>query len=203
MYDENRRQRIARIIELAIPTDFFDLLEDLASYYGSQEKAILEAIKAHHKEQFGSLDDTKVLFTKPSTRIPYSLSRTRIDTPVTEGKLSKIIENGKKFDEKTLKSLEKVDDLINKLSELPTLQQLQAEISSMKSMLQNIDFSSARGSGTRRAKVDLSALSVDVAESDDMLLAPPDRPSLESVLDSMLLFDDEDILDDEEQKEED
>ena len=40
MYEEKKDQRIARIIELPIPIEFFDMLQDLVSYYGSTEKAI-------------------------------------------------------------------------------------------------------------------------------------------------------------------
>ncbi|MHA1829876.1 MAG: hypothetical protein ACTSX6_14645 [Candidatus Heimdallarchaeaceae archaeon] len=188
MYTDQQKQKIARIIELAIPIEYFDLLEDLSKHYNSQEKALLEAIKSHHKEIFGQLDDTKVLFTKPSTRISYLSPR--IDSPVTNGKISKIIENGKKFEERTQKSLEKVDELLEKLNNLPTLQQMQKELSTMKSMLHKIEVSGVKTSSIRRKRADLSSLEINVTDADEVLLDPPDRPLLETVLDSVLLFDD-------------
>ena len=195
MYDENRKQRIARIIELAIPMDFFDLLEDLATHYGSQEKAILEALKSHHKEKFGVLGKSKVEFTTTTTRVLRQLSQ--INTPITDGKLSKIIENGKKFDERTQTKIEEVDEILEKFSEqlgdLTAIKELRDEISSMKSMIQNIGTVgnvSLRSSG---ARADLSSLEVSVVDSEDGIISPPERPLLETVLDSVLLFDDEEL----------
>jgi len=197
MFDEKRNQRIARIIELPIPMDFFDMLEDLASHYGSQEKAILEAIKSHHKERFGTLDGFKITITPP---IHSSMSHIyQMNTPVTDGKLSKIAENGKKFGEKTQKDLDKVDELLDKFDDFSSLKD---EIALMKDMIQNI---SVPRNVTQRikGKADLTSLEVDVISEDEILLAPPERPLLESVLDSILLFDEDDILDEVEEKKED
>ncbi len=193
MFDEEKKRRIARIIELPIPIDFFDMLEDLTTQYGSQEKAILEAIKAHHKEKFGTLDDFKFVFTPPSTRAIHSVAQ--MNTPVTDGKLAKIRENGKKFEERTQKNLEKVDNLIDKLSDLSSINELKEEISSVKTMIQGIQSNGVISSRPRRSKADLSSLEVNFADSDEIPLAPPDRPSLESVLDTILLFDEEEIDD--------
>lgn len=189
MFDEEKKQRIARIIELPIPMDFFDMLEDLTTHYGSQEKAILEAIKAHHKEKFGTLDDFKYVFTPPSTRAIHSVAQ--MNTPVTDGKLAKIRENGKKFEERTQKNLEKVDNLLEKLSDLSSINELKEEISSVKSMIQGIQSTGVVSSRPRRSRADLSSLDVSVVDSDELPLAPPERPSLESVLDTILLFDED------------
>ncbi|MHA2357280.1 MAG: hypothetical protein ACXABK_00740 [Candidatus Heimdallarchaeaceae archaeon] len=195
MYDENRKQRIARIIELAIPTEFFDMLEDLSSYYGSQEKAVLEAIKAHHKDQFGTLDDFKVEFT-PVTRRTVSQIST-MNTPVTDGKLSKIFENGEKINQRTQDQIEEVDKILTnfneKLNDLAALKELRDEISSMKAMIQNMGAIGTINTGVRRASADLSSLEVSVVEAEEGTFAPPERPLLESVLDSILLFDDEEL----------
>ena len=191
MYSDERRQRIARIIELPIPMDFFDLLEDLVSHYGSPEKAILESIKAHHKEQFGTLDDFKLTQTAPPPPSRSFRPINHMNTPVTDGKLAKIIENGKKFEEKTQKDLAKVDKLIDQLNDLPALSELRDEISSMKTMIQNIGTTTVAGPRTRGPRADLSSLDVNVADSQDVLIDAPDRPLLESVLDSVLLFDDD------------
>ncbi len=197
MFDEKRNQRIARIIELPIPMDFFDMLEDLASHYGSQEKAILEAIKSHHKERFGTLDGFKITIIPPSRGSMSHLYQ--MNTPVTDGKLSKIAENGKKFEEKTQKDLDKVDKLLNSFDDFTSLKD---EITSMKDMIQNISVSSSVPQRVR-GKADLSSLEVDVVSDDEVLLAPPERPLLETVLDSILLFDDEEfdeIVEEEEDK---
>ena len=195
MYDENRKQRIARIIELAIPMDFFDLLEDLATHYGSQEKAILEALKSHHKEKFGVLGKSKVEFTTTTTRVLRQLPQ--INTPLTDGKLSKIIENGKKFDERTQTKIEEVDRILEKFSEqigdLTAIKELRDEISSMKSMIQNIGTVGNVNIRTSGARADLSSLEVSVVDSEEGLISPPERPLLENVLDSVLLFDDEEL----------
>ncbi len=187
MFDEKRNQRIARIIELPIPMDFFDMLEDLASHYGSQEKAILEAIKSHHKERFGTLDGFKITIT-PSSHSSMSYIY-QMNTPVTDGKLSKIAENGKKFDEKTQKDLDKVDKLLDRFDDFKSLKD---EITSMKDMIQNISVSGGVSQRVR-GKADLSSLEVDIVSDDEVLLAPPERPLLESMLDSILLFDDEEF----------
>jgi hypothetical protein len=195
MYDENRKQRIARIIELAIPMDFFDLLEDLATHYGSQEKAILEALKSHHKEKFGVLGKSKVEFTTPTARVLRQFPQ--INTPITDGKLSKIIENGKKFDERTQIKIEEVDKILEKFSEqlgdLTAIKELRDEITSMKTMIQNIGTVGSSNLRTSGARADLSSLEVNVVDSEDAILSPPERPLLESVLDSVLLFDDEEL----------
>lgn len=189
MYGEERGHRIARIIELPIPMEFFDLLEDLISHYGSPEKAILESIKSHHKEQFGTLDDFKLAHTPPPERVYRQINH--MNSPVTEGKLAKIIENGKKFEEKTKKDLAKVDKLISQLNDLSALSELRDEISSMKTMIKNIGTTTFATPRTRGPRADLSSLDVSVSDSKDVLLDAPDRPSLESVLDSVLLFDDD------------
>jgi hypothetical protein len=195
MYDENRKQRIARIIELAIPMDFFDMLEDLAIHYGSQEKAILEALKSHHKEKFGILGKSSIEFSTTTTRVLKQLPQ--MDTPVTDGKLSKIIENRQKFDEKTKTKIEEVDEILEKfskqISDLSSIKELRDEITSMKSLIQNMGTVSNVGIRTSGARADLSSLEVDIADSDDGVIAPPERPLLDNVLDSILLFDDEEL----------
>lgn len=189
MYSDEQRQRIARIIELPIPMEFFDMLEDLVSHYGSPERAILEAIKSHHKEQFGTLDDFKLAQTPPPERVYRPINH--MNSPVTEGKIAKIIENGKKFEEKTQRDLAKVDKLIDQLNDLPALSELRDEISSMKTMIKNIGTTTFSNPQTRGPRADLSSLDVSVSDSQDVLFDAPDRPLLESVLDSVLLFDDE------------
>jgi hypothetical protein len=196
MFDENRKQRIARIIELAIPMDFFDLLEDLAIHYGSQEKAILEALRAHHKEKFGILGESKVEFTTTTTRVLRQLSQ--MDTPVTDGKLSKVFENRQKFDEKTQMKIDEVDQILEKFSEkigdLTSIKELRDEITSMKSLIEDMNpVGSNVGLRTSGVKADLSSLEVDIVESEEGIIAPPERPLLENVLDSILLFDDEEL----------
>lgn len=193
MFDEEKKQRIARIIEIPVPIDFFDMLEDLTSHYGNQEKAILEAIKSHHKERFGTLDDFKFVFIPPSSHSIHSVAQ--MNTPVTDGKLAKIRENGKKFEERTQKSLEKVDNLLEKLSDLSSISELKEEISSVKTMIQGIQASGVVSSRPRRSRTDLSSLEVNVVDSDEIPLAPPERPTLESVLDTILLFDEDEIDD--------
>lgn len=189
MYSDEQRKRIARIIELPIPMEFFDLLEDLVSHYGSPERAILEAIKSHHKEQFGSLDDFKLTQTPSPERVYRPINH--MNSPVTEGKITKIIENGKKFEEKTQRDLAKVDKLIDQLNDLPALSELKDEISSMKTMIKNIGTATFATPQTRGPRADLSSLDVSLSESQDVLLNAPDRPLLETVLDSVLLFDDD------------
>ncbi len=189
MYSDEQRQRIARIIELPIPMEFFDMLEDLVSHYGSPERAILEAIKSHHKEQFGTLDDFKLTQTPPPERVYRPINH--MNSPVTGGKIAKIIENGKKFEEKTQRDLAKVDKLIDHLNDLPALSELKDEISSMKTMIKNIGNTQYTTHQKRGPRADLSALDVSVSDSHDVLFDAPDRPLLESVLDSVLLFDDE------------
>ncbi|MHA1201545.1 MAG: hypothetical protein ACTSQ4_03385 [Candidatus Heimdallarchaeaceae archaeon] len=189
MYSDEQRQRIARIIELPIPMEFFDMLEDLVSHYGSPERAILESIKSHHKEQFGTLDDFKLTQTSPPERVYQPINH--MNSPVTEGKMAKIIENGKKFEEKTKKDLAKVDKLIDQLNDFPAFTELKDEISSMKTMIKNIGTTTSATPRTRGPRADLSSLDVSVSESQDVLLDAPDRPLLESVLDSVLLFDDD------------
>ena len=191
MYSDERNQKIARIIELPIPMDYFDLLEDLVSHYGNTEKAILEAIKSHHKEQFGTLDDFKLTQTAPPISSRSFQPINHMNSPVTNGKIAKIRENGKKFEEKTQKDLAKVDKLINQLNDLPALSELRDEISSMKTMIQNIGATAIAGSRARGPRADLSSLDVSISDTQDVLLEAPDRPSLESVLDSVLLFDDD------------
>ena len=187
MFDEEKKQRIARIIEIPVPIDFFDMLEDLTSHYGNQEKAILEAIKSHHKERFGTLDDFKFVFIPPSSHSIHSVAQ--MNTPVTDGKL------GKKFEERTQKSLEKVDNLLDKLRALSSITELKEEISSVKTMIQGIQASGVVSSRPRRSRTDLSSLEVNVVDSDEIPLVPPERPSLESVLDTILLFDEDEIDD--------
>jgi len=189
MYSDEQRQRIARIIELPIPMEFFDMLEDLVLHYGSPERAILESIKSHHKEQFGTLDDFKLTQTTPPERVYRPINH--MNSPVTEGKIAKIIENGKKFEEKTQKDLAKVDKLIDQLNDLPALSELRDEISSMKTMIKNIGTTTFATTRTRGPRADLSSLEVSVSQSQDVLFDAPDRPLLESVLDSVLLFDDD------------
>jgi hypothetical protein len=189
MYSDEQRQRIARIIELPIPMEFFDMLEDLVSHYGSPERAILESIKSHHKEQFGTLDDFKLTQTPPPEKVYRPINH--MNSPVTEGKITKIIENGKKFEEKTKRDLAKVDKLIDQLNDLPAFTELRDEISSMKTMIKNIGTTTFATPRTKGPRADLSSLDVSVSESQDVLLDAPDRPLLESVLDSVLLFDDD------------
>ncbi|NPD89108.1 MAG: hypothetical protein HGN29_10315 [Asgard group archaeon] len=195
MFDENRKQRIARIIELAIPMDFFDLLEDLTIHYGSQEIAIFESLKSHHKEKFGILGKAKVEFSTTTTRVLRQLPQ--MDTPVTDGKLSKIFENRQKFDEKTQTKIEEVDKILEKFSEqfsdLTAIKEIRDEITSMKSLIQNMGTVGNVVFRTSGVRADLSSLEVDIADSEDGIIAPPERPLLENVLDSMLLFDDEEL----------
>lgn len=199
MYEEKRDQRIARIIELPIPIDFFDMLEDLISYYGSTDKAILESIKSHHKERFGTLDDFKISISPSGKRLVRSVSS--INTSVTDARIAKIIENGKKIEEKTQKEIEKVDNLLDKLEDLTALKELKDEISSMKSMIERIQTSGTTTSRTRQPRADLSSLDVSIIDQLEVPLSPPERPLLENVLDSMLFFDDEEFSDDEDKDE--
>lgn len=197
MFNEKRNQKIARIIEVPIPIEFYDMLQDLVSYYGNNDKAILESIKYHHKEIFGTLDDFKISMSPSQKSSPRTTSA--MGSPVTDARLAKIIENGKKIEKKTQKEIEKVDNLLNKLEDLTAIKELKAEISSMKSMIERIQTTGTIAPRTRGSRADLSSIEVDVVEGVDTLLSPPERPLLDSVLDSMLLFDDDDLLDDTEQ----
>ncbi len=194
MFEEKKNQRIARIIELPIPTDFFDMLQDLISYYGNTDKAILESIKSHHKEQFGTLDDFKISISPIATRSVRQASS--INASVTDARLAKIVENGKRMEKRTQKEIKKVDNLLNKLEDLTALKELKDEISSMKSMIERIQSTGGITSRTRGSRADLSSLDVSVVDQIDTPLSPPERPLLDTVLDSMLFFDDEDLLDD-------
>jgi hypothetical protein len=195
MFEDKKNQRIARIIELPIPVEFFDMLQDLVSYYGNTDKAILEAIRSHHKEQFGTLDDFKISIS-PTGKTPIRPTAS-ISSSVTDAKIAKIIENGKKMEKRTKKEIEKVDGLLDKLEDLTALKELKDEISSMKSMIQRIQTTGVTTARSRGPRADLSSLEVSIVDDTEIPLSPPDRPLLENVLDSMLLFDDEDILDDE------
>ena len=191
MYDEQRNQKVARIIEIPIPIEYFDMLQDLVSYYGNNDKAILESIKAHHKELFGSLDDFKIQIAPTVSRAVKTISG--INTPVTEGRLSRIIENGKKFEQKTQKELEKVDKLLDKLEDITAFKEIKDEISSMKDMIERIQSTGVVTQRPRGQRADLSSLEIGVSDPVTGSLSPPERPLLDSVLDSMLFFDDEEL----------
>ena len=45
------------------------MLKDLVSYYGNNDKAILEAIRSHHRETFGTLDDFKLTIINSSGEV--------------------------------------------------------------------------------------------------------------------------------------
>ena len=200
MFEEKKDQRIARIIELPIPIEFFDMLQDLVSYYGNTDKAILEAIRSHHKEQFGTLDDFKISVS--STGKTPVRSTAQLSSSVTDARLAKIIENGKNMEQQTKREIEKVDTLLDKLEDLPYLKELKDEISTMKSMISRIQSTGITTASSRGPRADLSSLDVSIVDDVDIPISPPDRPLLENVLDSMLLFDDEDMLDDEDSEEE-
>ena len=91
-----------------------------------------------------------------------------------------------------------VDDLLDKLEDLSALKELKDEISSMKSILERIQTSGTIAPRVRGPRADLSSLDIDVVEKVDGLLSPPERPLLDSVLDSMLFFDDEELFEDNE-----
>ncbi len=194
MFEEKKDQKIARIVELPIPIDFFDMLQDLVLHYGSTETAILESIKSHHKEQFGTLDDFKISIS-PTGKIPVRPTPS-LKTSVTDARLAKIIENGKKMEKQTKKEIEKVDNLLDKLEDLTALKELKSEISSMKSMIERIQTSGVTA-GRARSRADLSSLDVSIVDDMQIPLSPPERPLLDTVLDGMLFFEDEDILEDE------
>lgn len=198
MFEEKKDQRIARIIELPIPVEFFDMLQDLVSFYGSTDKAILESIKAHHKEQFGTLDDFKIsLSSTGKSPIQHTSS---IKTSVTDARIAKIIENGKKIEKRTKEEIEKVDDLLEKLDGLTDLAELKNEISSMKSMIERIQTTGVSVGRTRGTRADLSSLDVSIVDDIEIPLSPPERPLLDTVLDSMLFFDDEDFTEENEEE---
>ncbi len=198
MYNEQKHQKVARILEVPIPTEFFDMLQDLVSYYGNDDKAILESIKFHHKELFGSLDDIKIKTTVKASKAVRTISG--INTPVTEGRLSRIIENGKKFEQKTQKEIEKVDKLLDKLENITAFEELKEEISSMKNMIERIQSTGVITQRTRGPRADLSSLDIGVADTVTRSITPPDRPLLENVLDSMLFFDDDELEEDSEEE---
>jgi len=203
MFENKKDQRIARIIELPIPLEFFDMLQDLVQYYGNTDMAILESIKSHHKEQFGTLDDFKISISSTGTR-PVRPAST-INTSVTDARLAKIVANGKKMEKRTQKEIKKVDNLLEKLEDLTALKELKDEISTMKSMIERIQTVGVTSGRTRGPRADLSSIDVSIVDGIDIPLSPPERPLLDTVLDGMLFFDDEDLLDDEneeEQKEE-
>jgi len=199
MYSQKKKQRIARIIEVPIPVAIWDMIEDLMTEYGNPITAILASIKAHHSEKFGSLEELKAspaLFFKPTEpSIPRRIN-------ITDGQFAKITETSKKFEEKTKKELEKVDELLEKINALSSLQDLKEEISSVKSMLKNIQYVSTSPTARRRARADLSSLDISVADKGDIPLTPPERPSLDSVLDSVLMFDDDFFEEDNEENDE-
>ena len=186
MYNEQKHQKVARILEVPIPTEFFDMLQDLVSYYGNDDKAILESIKSHHK----------VKTAATASRAVRTISG--INTQVTEGRLERIKENGKKFEQKTQKEIEKVDKLLDKLENITAFEELKEEISSMKNMIERIQSTGVITQRTRGPRADLSSLDIGVADSVTRSLSPPDRPLLENVLDSMLFFDDDDLDEDSE-----
>ena len=241
MYSEPKHQRYARIIEVPIPTDTWDFLEDLVSVYGSAEKAILAAIIAHHKQQFGSSDTSHP--KSPSTLISPDQQLNTHQQFMYNKKLTKIAENGRKAEQKTQKDLAKVDELIDKLkniisnqseqqksleseritkkepikepikevhqeidasnleelmkklNDLSVLADLKSEISSMKSMIKRLETADVTISGRKGKKADLSSLDINFTDSSDSFkFEPPDRPLLDSVLDDMLLFDEEEFL---------
>ncbi len=248
MYEEPRKQKFARIIEVPIPIEYWDMLEDLIVEYGNPEDAILEAIKSHHKERWGTFEEISV---KPSFSSQIFRRKShQISTPITSGKISKITENGKKFEQRTQKDIAKFDELLDKLkvfieetkekgseakiisvveedkekkeslSEeegvrdakfdqvlekldgLISIDDLKNEITSLKSIVSKLGTTSVRTRGKysdRRA--DLSSLDLTINETVDKgLLAPPERPALDDVLDSVLLFDDSDLDEEEENK---
>jgi hypothetical protein len=179
------------------------MLQDLVSYYGDTDKAILEAIRSHHKEQFGTLDDFKISVSQTSSRPVRPASS--VKPSVTDAKIAKLIENGKKMEKRTQKEIEKVDNLLDKLEDLTALKELKDEISTVKSMIQRIQTTGVTTARSRGPRADLSSLDISIADDVEAPLSPPDRPLLENVLDSMLLFDDDDILeeDDTEEQEKD
>ncbi|MHA1219992.1 MAG: hypothetical protein ACTSSN_00095 [Candidatus Heimdallarchaeaceae archaeon] len=198
MYDEHRTQKVARIVEIPIPLEFFDMLQDLVSYYGNNDKAVLESIKAHHKEMFGSLDDFRIQMASTVSRGVKTASG--INTPVTDGRLARIIENGKKFEQKTQREIEKVDKLLDKLEDITVFKELKEEISSMKSMIERIQSTGVITQRPRGPKADLSSLEIGIADSVTRSMSPPERPLLDTVLDSMLFFDDEELAEDSEEE---
>ncbi|MHA1687288.1 MAG: hypothetical protein ACTSYD_12930 [Candidatus Heimdallarchaeaceae archaeon] len=110
-----RKNRIARILEVGIPIEIWDLFEDLLKEYGTPDKVIVESIKAHHREKFGSLEDITPRSFTLSSHTVFSIP---ISQTLTDGKIAKISENGKKFERRTQKELEKVDELLEKVSRL-------------------------------------------------------------------------------------
>ncbi|MCE7741029.1 MAG: hypothetical protein GOP50_01100 [Candidatus Heimdallarchaeota archaeon] len=199
MFENKKDQRIARIIELPVPLEFFDMLQDLIQHYGSTDMAILESIKSHHKEQFGTLDDFKISISSTGTRPVRPASK--INTPVTDARLAKIIANGKKMEKRTKKEIEKVDNLLDKLEDLTSFKELKDEISSMKSMIERIQTTGVTSGRIRGPRADLSSIDVSIVDGVDIPLSAPERPLLDTVLDGMLFFDDEDLLGDEDQDE--
>jgi hypothetical protein len=195
MYEEKKDQRIARIIELPIPIEFFDMLQDLVSYYGNTDTAILESIKSHHKEQFGTLDDFKITLS-PTGKTPVRPASS-ISTAVTDARIAKIVENGKRMEKRTQKEIEKVDDLLDKLEDLTALKELKDEISSMKSMIARIQTTGVANTRAGGRRADLSSLDVSIVDDVNIPLSPPERPLLDTVLDGMLFFDEDEFLDDE------
>ncbi|MHA1303039.1 MAG: hypothetical protein ACTSQE_07925 [Candidatus Heimdallarchaeaceae archaeon] len=203
MYSHDQKKKIARILEVPIPVPIWDMLEDLVTEYGNPVRAILASIKAHHTEKFGSLDEIRIA---PALFFPPVSQQKVTPTSITDGQIAKITENGKRFEERTKKELEKVDELLQKINDLGALKDLKNEISSMKSMLQSLQSAGFSAPSRRsRAKANLSSLDISIADEADVPLTPPERPALDSVLDSILLFDDtelEDENDDNKQKEE-
>ncbi len=248
MYEEPRKQKFARIIEVPIPLEYWDMLEDLIVEYGNPEEAILEAIKSHHREQWGTLEEISV---KPSFSTPIFRRKThQISTPITSGKISKITENGKKFEQRTQKDLAKFDALLDKLKSfieetkekstvakiipvveedkekkeslseeegvrdakfdqvlekldgLVSINDLKNEITSLKSIVGRLETTGVRTRGKYSDKrANLASLDLAINETvDKELLAPPERPALDDVLDSVLLFDDSDLGEEEKNK---
>jgi len=232
MYEQQKKKRIARIIEVAIPMSIWDMFQDLLKEYQTPERVIIESIKAHHRQLHGSLEDiTKPVIIAPTPNI------NNIQLSITDGKIAKMAENSRKIDRITQKKLEKIDELLEKvrtiietkadtteiqkseekvtqttlkeeqnepgtediskliqqLKDLPALKDISREIQSMKIMLKRLESSGFSG-GIRRRRADLSSLDLTITEAKDadIPLSPPERPLLETVLDSVLLFDDSD-----------
>jgi len=225
---------------VAIPISVWDIFEDLLREYKTPDKVIIESIKALHRQLHGSLEDIAV--SKPIVVAPSPFTISTLQSAITDGKIAKMAENGRKIDRITQKKLDKIDELLEKvksiveekethakameksnikkekvttteatieeshimpenqitsiiqqLKELSTLKDLSKEIQSMKLILKRLESGGLTG-GTRRRRANLSTLDLKIKEasSSDVPLAPPERPLLETVLDSMLLIDDSD-----------
>lgn len=222
MYDRIRRSKPSRIVEIPIPSDVWDILEDLIMTYGNKEEAIIESIKGHHEQLYGS-DSQPKPEQFHEDEYEYVRMPKKTKKHITDGRWEKITENGQKMRMRTNEELEKVDELlekvktlfeqkkqetrsqtpitdndkinelIQKVDNLSKLSDLSSEINSIKYLLRNM------GSGeiSRRGKrADLSSLEINVSKGIDPSITSPERPLLETALDSILLFDDEDFDED-------